>query len=119
MSRLRHRRHGGKLAAESGTPERKSGGAIPHTTHLRGEGDAARERHDRKSRARGGPLTSRERKALKPATFVFPKERKYPIPNKSHGRNALARVSASGTPEEKSKVRAAVHRKFPSIGKNK
>jgi hypothetical protein len=41
----------------------------------------------------------------------------YPIPDKSHGRNALSRVSAHGTPEEKRIVRAKVHAKFPDIGK--
>lgn len=40
----------------------------------------------------------------------------YPIPDESHGRNALARVVQHGSPEEQRKVRAAVHRKFPAIG---
>ncbi|MEU1816108.1 hypothetical protein ABZ543_13055 [Streptomyces roseifaciens] len=38
----------------------------------------------------------------------------YPIPDKAHARNALAR--ASGKPVE-AKVRAAVHKKYPDIGK--
>jgi hypothetical protein len=33
--------------------------------------------------------------------------------------NALARVSAHGTAAEKKRVRAAVKRKFPSIGKKR
>jgi hypothetical protein len=61
-------------------------------------------------------LTYGERKKLKTSTFAIPSERKYPIPDKSHARNALARVSQFGSPAEKAKVRAAVHRKFPSIG---
>jgi hypothetical protein len=40
----------------------------------------------------------------------------YPIPDKSHARNALAR--AAGKPEE-AQVRAAVKRKFPDIGGKK
>jgi hypothetical protein len=40
----------------------------------------------------------------------------YPIPDASHARNALARVAQHGTPAEKKEVRAAVHRKYPSIG---
>jgi hypothetical protein len=60
-------------------------------------------------------LTSAERKSLPKGAFALP-GRRYPIENISHGRNALARVSQHGTPEEKKKVRAAVHRKFPSIG---
>ena len=39
----------------------------------------------------------------------------YPIPNESHARNALSRVSANGTPAEKAAVRAKVKAKFPSI----
>ena len=64
-------------------------------------------------------LTYKERKKLPSSSFVEPKERKYPIPDPSHARNALARVSASGSPMEKKKVSAEVHSKFPSIGKDK
>lgn len=60
-------------------------------------------------------LTAKKRKRLKSSTFALP-DRRYPIPDASHARNALARVSQNGTPAEKAKVRAAVHRKFPSIG---
>jgi hypothetical protein len=41
----------------------------------------------------------------------------YPIPDASHARNALSRVSQHGTSSEKATVRAKVHRKFPDIGK--
>jgi len=41
---------------------------------------------------------------------------KYPIPDASHARNALARVSQHGSPAEKAKVRSAVKKKYPSIG---
>jgi hypothetical protein len=41
----------------------------------------------------------------------------YPIPDKPHARNALARVSQHGTPAEKAKVKAAVKAKYPDIGK--
>jgi len=60
-------------------------------------------------------LTYQQRKRLSPSSFVYPEERKYPIADKSHARNALARVAAFGTPAEKKKVRRAVRRKFPSI----
>jgi hypothetical protein len=40
----------------------------------------------------------------------------YPINDPNHARNALARVAQHGSAEEKAKVRAAVHRKYPSIG---
>jgi len=74
-------------------------------------------REDRNSKVGNVKLTSKARKNLKSSTFVFPGERRYPIPDASHGRNALARVAQHGSSSEKAKVRAAVHRKFPGIGK--
>ena len=62
-------------------------------------------------------LTSKKRKGLKKSTFAIPGQRKYPIPDKSHARNALARVSEYGTPAQKAEVRRKVHAKFPGIGK--
>jgi hypothetical protein len=63
-------------------------------------------------------LTTEARNRL-PAKDFAGADRSYPIPNASHARNALARVSQHGTPAEKSRVRSAVHKKFPGIGKNK
>ena len=60
-------------------------------------------------------LTSKERESLPDSAFVFPKERKYPIHNIEHARNALARVSQFGSADEKAKVRSAVKAKYPSI----
>jgi hypothetical protein len=42
---------------------------------------------------------------------------KYPIDSAARARNALARVAQHGNPAEKKMVKAAVHRKYPSIGK--
>jgi hypothetical protein len=64
-------------------------------------------------------LSGKKRKKLSKKSFALPGKRKYPIPDKAHARNALARVAQSGTAEEKQKVRAAVKRRFPSIGKKK
>jgi hypothetical protein len=64
-------------------------------------------------------LTTSERKQLKSSSFAEPGKRAYPIPDKSHARNALARISQFGSPAEKAKVRAAVHRKFPAIGQRR
>lgn len=61
-------------------------------------------------------LTAAHRRRLPKADFADQADRKYPIPDKSHARNALARV-ANKSPAMKAKVRAAVHRKYPSIGK--
>lgn len=62
-------------------------------------------------------LTPKKRKSLSKASFAIPEKRKYPIHDKAHARNALARVAQHGTPAEKRRVRAAVRRKYPSIGK--
>lgn len=61
-------------------------------------------------------LTSSKRNALPSSVFALP-GRKYPIEDRSHAQNALARVSQHGTPEEKAKVRAKVHAKYPGMGK--
>jgi hypothetical protein len=60
---------------------------------------------------------TKNRKKLEQKAFALPGKRKYPIPDKAHARNALARVAQHGTHAEQKKVRAAVHKRFPSIGK--
>ena len=60
-------------------------------------------------------LTAKARKALPASDFALGKGH-YPIEDKNHARNALARVSQYGTSSEKARVRAAVHRKYPGIG---
>lgn len=60
-------------------------------------------------------LTAAKRKSIPKKDFALGD--KYPIEDKSHARNALARISQFGSPAEKKKVRAKVHKKFPSIGK--
>lgn len=62
-------------------------------------------------------LTTAARKAIPTKSFAGP-NRSYPIEDASHARNALSRVSQFGSPALKAKVRAAVHKKFPSIGQN-
>lgn len=61
-------------------------------------------------------LSTKARDALPSSAFVFPKDRRYPIHNASHARNALAR--AAGKPEE-AQVRSAVKAKYPGIKVNK
>lgn len=69
-------------------------------------------------------LSYEHRKHMSKKSFAIPSEKKggkggYPIEDKVHARNALARVSAFGSPSEKARVRAKVHKKFPSIGEKK
>jgi hypothetical protein len=59
-------------------------------------------------------LTAAKRHKLPKADFAGPHE-SYPVPDKAHARNALARVSQFGSSALKAKVRAKVHRKFPGI----
>jgi hypothetical protein len=54
-------------------------------------------------------LSYRQRKQLPASSFVYPGERRYPIHDEAHARNALAR--SSGKPEEAT-VRAAVGRRW-------
>ena len=67
-------------------------------------------------------LTAAARKKLPAKDFALPgrgegKARRggYPIPNESHARNALARVSQFGSASQKKEVREKVERKFPGI----
>lgn len=64
-----------------------------------------------------GPLTYKQKTELPNREFAIPSERKYPINNESHARNALARVSAYGTPTEKKQVCLAVAKRYPNIHK--
>jgi hypothetical protein len=47
----------------------------------------------------------------------LPGER-YPIDTPNRARNALARGAQNASPSEQSRIRAAVHRKYPGIGKD-
>ena len=59
-------------------------------------------------------LTTATRTKIPTSEFALP-GRRYPIEDKAHARNALARVSQDGTPGEKATVRRKVHRLFPSL----
>ena len=60
-------------------------------------------------------LTAAQRNALPRSDFAQPSKRKYPINDRSHARNALARVSQHGTADEKRKIRRKVAERYPSI----
>ena len=62
-------------------------------------------------------LSDEQRKEMPTGEFAIPETRSYPIHDLNHAKNALARVSQFGSDSEKSKVRAAVHRKYPEMGK--
>jgi hypothetical protein len=62
-------------------------------------------------------LTSKERNKLPSKDFAEPKERKFPIEDKSHAANAKARAAQSGDAEEKAKVDRAVDKKWGAFEK--
>ena len=67
-------------------------------------------------------LTATARKKLPSKDFVFPKKRGYPIEDRAHARAALqsaggARSGKPASPAKKAKIRRAVHRKYPDLGK--
>lgn len=59
-------------------------------------------------------LTSSQRNNLSSTSFAGP-HRSYPINDRSHAKNALARVSEFGSPAVKAKVRATVHKHYPGM----
>jgi len=66
-------------------------------------------------------LSTAQRKELPKSELANPKKEgeesgSYPIPDKAHARNALARVAQHGSPAMKAKVRAKVHKEYPEIG---
>lgn len=67
------------------------------------------------ARKQAADLTASSRAQIDDKNFVFPKERKYPIHDKDHALAALGMVGMHGTPDEKSKVHAAVHARYPGL----
>jgi hypothetical protein len=66
-------------------------------------------------------LSYEHREHMKKGEFALPGKRHggkggYPIEDKAHARNALARVSQFGSSAQKAEVRRKVHAKFPGIG---
>ncbi len=68
-------------------------------------------------------LTAAARKKLPRSDFAIPKDEpesgSYPVPDRSHAQNALARVSQFGDAEEKAEVRKKVDARFPGLRKPK
>lgn len=60
------------------------------------------------------PLNAKRRNALSSGDFALP-GRRYPIDTPARARSALSRVEQFGSNSEKSRVRAAVKRKYPNM----
>jgi hypothetical protein len=65
-----------------------------------------------------GKLDAEKRSKIPASEFALP-GRRYPIEDKGHARNALARVSQDGTPSEKATVHRKVAAKYPDLGQGK
>lgn len=61
-------------------------------------------------------LTAERRNALPAKAFAGP-DRSFPVYDRSHAANALARVAQHGTTELKERVTRKVHEKYPDMGK--
>lgn len=104
---------GSPLSRASGVTHEGDYGGIEQKGRNHDKVYARPELEHRKS---GGRLTTKARNALPAKDFALP-GRRYPVNDPSHARNALARVSQHGSPEEKAVVRRKVHAKYPEIGK--
>jgi hypothetical protein len=64
-------------------------------------------------------LTAKKKENLPDSAFVYPPTAsnpgRYPIHDRAHAANALARVAAFGSPAEKAAVKAAVCKKYPDM----
>jgi hypothetical protein len=58
-----------------------------------------------------------KRSKMKAKSFALPKQRKYPIHDLKHAKNAIARVQQKGSPATKRKVYAAIRRRYPALAK--
>ena len=64
-------------------------------------------------------LTAKARRKIPTSKFAIKRGRKYPIDTPKRARVALGLVGMHGTATQKRQVRAAVRRKYPSIGKKR
>jgi hypothetical protein len=129
VGKMPHYKRGGAANGIGPLPHYSRGGKTKHVEE--DGGSKGRRRLDRAQRCEGGRksggrLTYGEREKMPSSEFALPGKGSgpkgkgggsYPIPDESHGRNALARVAQHGSPAEKAEVRRKVHAKFPDIGK--
>lgn len=63
----------------------------------------------------GADLTAKGREQIKKKNFALPAQKKYPIHDLPHARNALARAAQHASPATESKIRQKVYSKFPGL----
>lgn len=64
-------------------------------------------------------LKAKSRKKLPKTAFAYPSQRKYPIHDRAHARNALARAAQKKTMGSYAHVAAAVRRRYPGMAVGK
>lgn len=62
-------------------------------------------------------LDAKERHALPDSDFALPEKREYPIQDENHARAALSMLH-NASPKDQKRIKAAVHRRYPDIGKD-
>ena len=60
-------------------------------------------------------ITSKARKKMPSGEFALPGKRAYPIEDKAHARNALARGAQNASPAELAEIRMKVAKKYPGM----
>ena len=116
--------YGSQAAADRGL--KRLGIKPDKTTETKTKGGGILRKTTYKGKIKMGEdkLSYKERQNLPTGAFALPGKGSgpegkqggsYPIPDASHARNALARVSQHGSEAEKATVRRAVHKKFPDI----
>jgi len=61
-------------------------------------------------------LTTAKRNRMRSSSFALPEQRAYPINDKAHARNALARLH-NATPAEQKRIKAAIDKRYPGLRK--
>jgi hypothetical protein len=61
-------------------------------------------------------LSDKDGDHLKDSDFGEPEQRKYPIEDETHARNALSRVAQHGSDQEQHEVRERVEKRYPDMG---
>lgn len=64
-------------------------------------------------------LSAAERSQLKSGDFALPKERAYPMHTLEHARDSLSRSGQGSAPDERAKVKAAIHKRYPKLAAEK
>lgn len=62
-------------------------------------------------------LSAEERSKLKAGDFALPKERAFPMHTVEHARDSLSRSGQDSAPDERAKVKAAIHKRYPQLSR--